>query len=189
MTPIGAGTTTLPGAWQRPGAAGRARTPFWKTYRNFLTVVDHYKVQIQISHVRQPNRHSVALDETAKLKIRHYVEQIKLVIDSSHLTQDKKEALYDKVNAFLAGVDSDRTKLEKFTDLVIKLAHTGGEVAEELEPARKWIDSIARLLGFAQESESTQRALPSTKVRKLKHQRQLPKPAPRRDDLDDEIPF
>jgi hypothetical protein len=50
------------------------------------------------------------------------------------------------INAFLAEVDRDRTPWDKFADLVIGLAHIGGEVAKELEPACKLINSIAHLL-------------------------------------------
>jgi hypothetical protein len=47
-----------------------------------------------------------------------------------------------------------------YADLVIGFAHIGGEVAKELEPARKLINSIARLLGRAKEFEDSAPKLP-----------------------------
>jgi len=64
------------------------------------------------------------------------------------------------INAFLAEADRDRAPWDKFADLVICLAHIGGEVAKELEPARKLINSIARLLGRAKEFEDSAPKLP-----------------------------
>jgi hypothetical protein len=63
-----------------------------------------------------------------------------------------------------------------------------------LEPARKWIDSISRLLGRAKEAEETANpSLPAPEERKRiepprRHEsgRKAPSIA---DELDDEIPF
>jgi hypothetical protein len=67
----------------------------------------------------------------------------------------KKERLYAKTNSFLAEVDRDRTRFEQFSKLVIALALLGGEAAQEFEPARKLINSIARLLGRSKEFEDS----------------------------------
>jgi hypothetical protein len=136
-------------------------------FKDFTTAVDHFKVQVQIDHARSYNRFSVALDTAEKDKLRNYVAEIKKVIEQSSLAQPKKERLYDKINNFLAEVDRDRTPYEQFADLVINLAHLGGEAAQELEPARKLINSIARLLGRNKEFEDSAPTLPPSKSRQI----------------------
>jgi hypothetical protein len=157
-------------------------------FRDFTTAVDHFKVQVQIDRARSHDRFSVALDATEKEKLRNYVAQIKKVIDGSSLAQPKKERLYDTINSFLAEVDRDRTPWDQFADLVINLAHLGGEAAQELEPARKLINSIARLLGRNKEVEDS--TLPPSTQRRIPPPRKtLPPPQKNDGDIDEEIPF
>lgn len=157
-------------------------------FYDFTTAVDNFKVQVAIDHARGENQFSVALSKPQKDQIRHFVQQIKDVIDQSHLPIEKRERLYDLINQFLAEVERDRTTWQVFSDLVIGLAHLGGEAAKELEPARKFIDSISRLLGRAKEFEDSAPQLPPPSK-----PRQLPAPpkkeSQRRGDLDDEMPF
>jgi hypothetical protein len=159
-------------------------------YKDFTGAIDHFKVQVLIDNARSTLRFSVGLDTDEKDKLRNYVAEIKKVIDRSSLVQKKKERLYDLINAFLAEVDRDRTPWDRFADLVIGLAHLGGEVAQELEPARKLIDSIARLLGRSKEFEAATFELPPPAQRRRipGPPKRLPSPT-KRSEMDDEIPF
>lgn len=94
----------------------------------------------------------------------------------SSLQPAKKECLFDKINAFIAELDKDRTPLQKFNDVVLSLAHTGGEAAKELEPAWKWVRLGAAILGVRQETEQTK--LPAPRKRLEAPKRQLPPPKP-----------
>ena len=159
-------------------------------FNDFTAAIDYFKVQVSIDNARSTLRFSVGLDADEKDKLRNYVAEIKKVIDRSSLPQKKKERLYDLINSFLAEVDRDRAPWDRFADLVIGLAHLGGEAAQELEPARKLIDSIARLLGRSKEFEDATSELPPPTQR---HQipgppKQLPSPT-KRGQMDDEIPF
>jgi hypothetical protein len=159
-------------------------------FNDFTAAIDYFKVQVSIDNARSTLRFSVELDTDEKDKLRNYVGEIKKVIDRSSLAQKKRERLYDLINAFLVEVDRDRTPWDRFADLVIGLAHLGGEAAQELEPARKLIDSIARLLGRTKESEDAASKLPPSAQR-----RQIPGPPKilpspkKRGEMDDEIPF
>jgi hypothetical protein len=113
------------------------------------------------------------------------VAKIKEIIDASSLVTAKKERLLNKLNAFLAELDRDRTGLQKFTDVILSLANTGGEAANEIEPAWKWAKLAAAILGVRQETEQTRQLPPSSK--KLEPpKRQLPPPVNRNSD---HIPF
>jgi hypothetical protein len=152
--------------------------------------IDHFKVRVLIDNARSTLRFSVGLDSDEKEKLRNYVGEIKKVIDRSPLPQKKKDRLYNLINAFLAEVDRDRAPWDRFADLVIGLAHLGGEAAQELEPARKLIDSIARLLGRSKEFEdATSELSPPTHPRNIPGPPKRLPPPKQRGEMDDEIPF
>lgn len=165
------------------------------TYQRFTTLVDAFKVRVQLESIRSPLEFSVGLSNADKDKLRFYVEQMKPIIDAANLTEQKRDALYDKLNKFLEEVDRNRAPWTRFGDIVIYMASIGGEAIEKLEPARKWIDSIANLLGHNKEIENSQPKLPKPQPKKIEDQRpksiQQPpkKTAQRRGDMDDEIPF
>lgn len=141
-------------------------------------LVDQFAVHAQINHIRRPPKDTVTLEASEKRILRHYVEQIKEVIDKSPLLVAKKERLFDRINHFLEEVDRDRTALQKFNDMVISLSHTGGEAAEELEPAWKWVKLIGALLGARQENEQAKLPKPVT-PKKLPHPKKITETPPK----------
>jgi hypothetical protein len=164
----------------------------YDSYKRFRQTVDGFTVRVQISHIRVGPAHTVPLDADEKKHLRAYVTKIKEIIDASSLVTAKKERLIDKLNAFLAELDRDRTALQKFNDVILSLANTGGEAATEMEPAWKWVKLAAAMLGVRQETEQTkQLPPPPKKLEQPKHQ--LPPPAKRnnsvRAEMDDDIPF
>jgi hypothetical protein len=127
----------------------------YELYKRFRTEVDQFTVQIQIAHIRSGPKNSVALDPSEKKHLRAYAEKIKNIIDKSSLATAKKERLFDKLNSSIAELDRDRTSIQKFTDTIMALATVGADVAEELEPAWKWVKLGAAVLGVRQETEQT----------------------------------
>jgi hypothetical protein len=165
--------------------------PFYEQFRHD---VDHVTVQIRMRHARRVKNYSVALDPATKSKVRHHLQQIKEIVDRLEVSERKKEALYSKINALADEVDKDRTRFDTAMALITEVASVGGEAADRLEPVRKWIDSIARLLGRAKEAEDAAAPrLPAPKERKRIEPPRRVIPAKqnskRIDDLDDEIPF
>ena len=130
---------------------------------------------------------SKIISAAEKEKLRHYVTQIKEVIDHSELLPAKKERLNDLINAFTAELDRERTGLQRFGDLMIGLAHIGGDMAKELEPAWKWVKLGAQVLGARQEAEQTKLQPPPKKIEGPKRPKiEAPtKQVP----MDDDIPF
>jgi hypothetical protein len=173
--------------WEVPSHGGSGRNNISDRYRDFVTAIDHFKVQVQIREAKSYNRYSVALDPDEKDKLRSYVTQIKIVIDKTNLSTAKKERLYDKINAFLVEVDRDRTGFEQLADLTMSLAHLGGEAAKELEPVRKLLHTINVFLGRAKEFEDSATPLPppSRPAQLPGPPKQLPAPQT----VDDDIPF
>jgi hypothetical protein len=170
--------------WQLP-----SDNDVYEQYKKFRTEVDQFTVQIQIAHIRSGPKNSVALDPSEKNHLRAYAERIKDIIDNSSLVTAKKERLFDKLNAFIAELDRDRTPLQKFTDVIMALSTTGADAAEELEPTWKWVKLGAAILGVRQETEQTKIPAPPKKIEGPK--RQIPPPEKRKvhPSADDEIPF
>lgn len=167
------------------------RNVSYNTYADFGKDVDHYRTKISIRNARRIKGYSVLLDEATKTKIRHHLDQVRGFIEKLEVTQDKKEELLKKLNAFSADLDRARTRYEAWGDVVIQAAEVLGEAAEKAEPARKWLDSIGRLIWGAKEKENETKQLPPPREKK-----QLPPPrqekrvaSSKTADMDDEIPF
>lgn len=151
------------------------------TYREFTKDVEHFKTQLQIRHSRRSKGYSVKLDSTAKAKIRHFLDQIKEIVDKLEVDQKKKDALYNKINALQAEVDRDRTRFDAYADLVIETAGTADEAAGKLNNnVRRLLDSIGKVIWGAKQEE-TPKLPPPTTPKKLE--------GPKSKLADDEIPF
>ncbi|MGB9152811.1 MAG: hypothetical protein WCD70_06960 [Alphaproteobacteria bacterium] len=96
---------------------------------------------------------SVGLDGNTKIKIHYFIEQIRTTIDKAELPEDKREALLKKLNRFALEVDLNRTPLDAALGMWLSIADGIGQGFEKLEPARKWVDSIASLMGRAKSAE------------------------------------
>jgi hypothetical protein len=176
--------------WEVPSHRGNV----WDEYQEFRIAVEHYLVQVQILHSRRVRGYSVQLDASTKSKIRHYLEKIREIVDRLEVPLPKKEALTAKITALSDEVSRDRTRFDAYAGLAVEMAATGGEVAQRLNPARKFLDSIAGLLGYAKQAEDARPSLPAPHERRRlsppRKERLPPLPEqPRLPDLDDEIPF
>lgn len=163
-----------------------------ETYNHFRQVVDGYTVRVHIRNIRVGPSTSLPFDEHEKKHIRAYVTKIKEIVDASALEPGKKEALMNRLNAFLAEVDKDRTSMQRFQDFVMSVAKTTADATEELEPTWKWVRLIAAIFGVRQDTENAKLPPPPKRIERPK--RQIPPPAARRNgsqraDMDDDIPF
>jgi hypothetical protein len=154
----------------------------FNTYAEFGKDVQHYRTMLQIRQSRRNKGYSVQFDSATKQKIRHHIEQLRIVIEKLEVDQAKKEILLKRLDAFVAEVDRDRTRFEAWGAVVIQAAEVLGDSAEKAEPARKWLDSIGRLIWGAKNDEDAAKQLPPPKeVKQIE--------PPRSSDKDDEIPF
>ena len=58
-------------------------------YRLIISEVSHIIVQIRIKNARRVKKYSVALDPAAKEKIRHYLGQIKEIVNKLEVSESK----------------------------------------------------------------------------------------------------
>ena len=161
------------------------------TYTDFLRKVDYVTLQIRILSVQSNREGSVGLDDTAKAKIHFFIKGIRDAIGQAETPDDKRDALYSKLNKFAAEVDRARTSLQAVAAVYIAVCDAIGQGFDKLEPARKFIDSIAGLMGgFKASEDRADNRLPAPQERKRLEPppERLPSP-PSAGPIDDDIPF
>lgn len=160
-------------------------------YLQFRQKMDRFGIKTQIDYLSKNNIKRLQLNDSDKSKLRHYVTQIKNALDESLLPSDKKEALFDKINAFLEELDRDRTTAQAYADLVISFASTVGTFFREIEPAWKWFCKGAELVGSKTEEQIKQLPTHSPRRQIEGPKNALPEPRQnqrRQSSTDDDIP-
>lgn len=165
------------------------RISYHDEYRAFTLAVDQYVMQVRIRHSRRVKRYSVALDSVAKEKIMHHLTQLKELTNKLEISNRKREAIIAKILALESEVERERTRFEVVGALIVESATVAGEAGEKLEPWRKWIDSIAKLIGVAKESDVANPSLPLPEERKRIEPPRRKLPPPDSGNIDDDIPF
>ena len=125
------------------------------------------------------------LTPAAKARIRTQIENIKTTLDDAEISDLKRQTLIQKLSAFAAEVEQDRTRLESLTSMYV-------EVKKEAKAAGKIVKPIEKLFDLVSGgSKELWKALPEMKItarlnppqKKIEHQKKGDF------DLDDEIPF
>lgn len=98
----------------------------------------------------------------------------------------KRDALLASLNRLQHEVDTSRTGAQALGAFFIEATGTLGEGFEKLEPARKWLDSIAAVLWGVRQNERSKLPAP-TETKQIPPPRKKEKP--KRGELDDDIPF
>lgn len=165
----------------------------WAFFSRFEIDVMNLIIQIRINHGRRRKKYSVVLDATAKQKIRHYIEQIRDIVEQSDLPQNKRDVVFKKLSELTLEIDRDRTRFEIVADSVRGFARLSGDVEREgAEPWWKWVKLILGEIDEAKEKEPPP-SIPAPEERKRLEPPRKEPPAPSnkssRRDLDDDIPF
>ena len=165
----------------------------WAFFSRFEIDVMNLIIQIRINHGRRLKKYSVVLDATAKQKIRHYIEQIRDIVEQSDLPQNKRDVVFKKLSELTLEIDRDRTRFEIVADSVRGFARLSGDVEREgAEPWWKWVKLILGEIDEAKEKEPPP-SIPAPEERKRLEPPRKEPPAPSnkssRRDLDDDIPF
>jgi hypothetical protein len=150
----------------------------WEAYRQFTSDVDFFTMQIRIGHADRNRKNSVGLDGNTKAKIHSYVQKIRSVLDIAELPEEKRDLLFTKLDAFVVEVDKARTSLQAVASVYLSVCTVIGEGFNKLQPVRRFIDSIAALIGKAKEAEDGLRGLPYSTKQLESPRKLLPAPQP-----------
>jgi hypothetical protein len=149
---------------------------YWHAYRQFTHNVDFITTQIRINHAGRNRSNSVGLDGNTKAKIHSYVQKIRIVLDKAELPEVKRDLLFRKLDAFVVEVDKARTNLQSISSVYLTVCTVIGEGFNKLEPVRRFINSIATLIGNAKDAEDSLRAVPYSIKPLDPPRKQLPAP-------------
>lgn len=160
----------------------------YHTYINFSKDVKYYRTILEIKHGRRVQKFSVRFDGATKQKIRHHLTKVREIVENMEVSQDKKEALFLKIGALEQEVERDRTRFEAYAALVIESAGILGDAADKLEPVRKWLDTIGRVIWGAKKEEDAKQLPPPPELKRIQPP-QTAEQLPENGNLDDDIPF
>ena len=166
---------------------------FWSYYHRARTSIEFYVTQTRLRIIYQQKAgHSAiyVLSPALKIEIRHYIEQIKRLLDGVELPVSKKETLLGKLNAFEAEVDRERTRLDAGMAAWIWVKKEIKAGAEILSPV---LDKINNMLDKFTKATDLPNALPPPKrggeLEAPPKRLENPKRPSIADELDDDIPF
>lgn len=165
----------------------------YNTYLNFSKDVKHYRTTLLIRHGRRVQGYSVRLDQAAKVKVQHHLEQLRGIFEKLEVEQKKKDALFNKLNDLQQEVDRQRTRFDAFAALAIETAGVVGEVVEKTQ-LLKILDSIAKVMWGLKTEEETKRLPAPTAPKRIEAPKRAETPrvkksTPSKGDVEDEIPF
>lgn len=165
---------------------------FWNYYRNFRLYVEHHVAQFKLRRLRQLKSGTSGvyiLSPSLKMEIHHYIERIREILANLELSPQKRDALANKLNAFAAEVDRDRTKIDAIAAALIWTKREIKDGVDILSPILSQIERIIDKFGKAKEIESLPPPDRRDKLEAPPKRIEPPKPEKNIDDLDDEIPF
>lgn len=124
----------------------------------------------------------VTLDTPARSAIHQLIQTIREKLNHLNLPENKREALFGKLNAFAAEIDRNRTRTEAFYSFAIDAARAAREVNDEIKPLQ---DTIDRVFDWLDKATKWKDSLPPWQDRKKIEgpKKQLSGPA------DDHSPF
>ena len=163
----------------------------YNTYLNFSKDVKHYRTILLVKHGRRVQGYSVQFDPPTKLKVQHHIEQLREIFQKLEVEEDKREALFNRLNELQQEVDRNRTRFDAFAALAIE---AGGVVGEVIEKSKilKLLDGIAHVFWDSKEEE-IKRLPPPTPTKRLEPPKAptpaAGRPASKKRDPDDDIPF
>ena len=127
----------------------------------------------------------VVFDAGARESIHKLIDAIRTKLNGLKIPEAKREALFNKLNAFAAEIDRNRTRTEAFFAFAVETARAARQVNDELKPIQQTID---RVLDWIEKARNISQALPPWEQRKRIE-------GPQKNtsgfhaELDDEFPF
>lgn len=158
---------------------------FFQQFRRHAEVASQKIMMEAARRIKADADNVIVLDAAARQAIHTLINAIREKLNGLTLPEDKRESLFNKLNAFAAEVDRNRTRPQAFYAFAIETARTAKEVNNELKPIQQTID---RVFDWIEKARKLKDVLPPWAERKRVQgpMKRLPRPEK---DLDDDIPF
>lgn len=157
---------------------------FWPFHR--LTEKAALKFQLeQARRVSISSEGLVVLDSTARHAIHQLVDALRNELERLTLTEEKRSALFDRLNAFAREVDQNLTRTEALFRLAADIGRMAKDAGDVVKPAAERVD---RLIDIVERAQKWAESLPPWGKRKEipPPPKQIEGPAP---SPDNETPF
>lgn len=156
---------------------------FWDRFNALKTKVRLHALTMSLSAHKRTSEGNAAiyvLSAAQKQRIHKQLSAIRKVIAGAELSEEKRDALANRLNAFAVEVDRDRTRGEALLSAYVW-------TKREIKDVTDLTDRISGIFDILSKAKEYLPSLPAPKVPK-----KLPPPQPQQDfsqDFDDEIPF
>jgi hypothetical protein len=171
--------------WQASPSRGSDFYEYFNNFKRFVEIQCH-KIQMEAARrVKSGATEIVILDSSIRSAIHKLVDVIREKLNGIELPENKRDSLFNKLNAFTAELDRDRTRPEAFFAFVIEMSRTAKKSHDELKPFEDTINRIVEMLDKAQKLRDS--LPPWSERKKLPRSSELL--ASPKSGGDDEIPF
>jgi hypothetical protein len=173
-------------AFRNPPTRDKEFSDFWQDFRRHAEITSQ-KIMIEAARrVKVGAQQILVLDTAARQAIHVLINALREKLNELTLPEGKRESLFNKLNAFAAEVDRNRTRPEAFYSFAVETARVAREINDELKPLQNTID---RVLDWLDKAKKAWDALPPWSERKKIEGPPKRLPSPPVNDLDDDIPF
>lgn len=176
-------------AFHNPPTGDNPFSNFFQDFRRHAEITSQ-KILMEAARRQKVNAENiVVLDATARQTIHTLIGAIRERLNEMTLPDDRRQSLFNKLNAFAAEVDRNRTRTEAFFAFAVEASRTARQVNDELKPLQQTID---RIFEWIEKAMKVKDALPPWGERKKIEPPKKGLPSPEKSqsgDLDDEIPF
>jgi uncharacterized coiled-coil DUF342 family protein len=170
--------------YKHPPTSDRDFGDFFQDFRRHAEISSQKILMEHARRLKTGASQILVLDATARTTIHQLIEAIREKLNTLDIPENKRDSLFNKLNAFASEVDRNRTRTEAFYNFAIETARVAREVNDEIKPLQ---DTIDRILGMFERAKKLADTLPPWKDRQKIEgpKKQLPAP----ENLDDDIPF
>jgi hypothetical protein len=163
-------------------------------HRQFKADLDHYVTQLILDKSLRSRQDTVAILPNSKERIRRYVSGLRQCIEQANMTDAKREALFQKLEAFEAELEKRRLNtmmVARFSYFILSMP---GTIWASAEITHKLVTSVMQVVAEAKAAEVVTKALPAAAPPKaLSAPREVKQSAfagcAFSNDLDDDVPF
>jgi len=160
-------------------------------YEGFIRRVDYYKAaaRLRVAARKKDNVTVLMLTPDFKTQIGGHLTAIRKIVAEAEISENKRDAIFRRINNLQEEVDRDRTRTEAAMALWLDLTSAISKGAKNLDPAIDRMERIIKILAAAKD-ENEQKALTAPQEKKrLAPPTTAPESPQSQESTDDEIPF
>ena len=109
----------------------------------------------------------VTFDEDYRKQIHRLLSNIREIVHSAELSDNKKDSVMEKITTLSEEVDKSKTRGEGLLSLYLDVTNAVSEGAKNLDPALERLDKIMRIFGRAKAEAKTAQLSPPEEQKRL----------------------